>query len=82
MMLLKDWRRGRGWSLARLAEELALSGRSPSETVRRWETGESRPDADVVDRIGLLTDGVVTPNDMHEARLRHLLGRSADLEVQ
>lgn len=76
-MLLKDWRQAEGWSLARLAEELGILGRSPSETVRRWETGESRPDADTVDLINSATRGAVTANDMHETRLSWLRARPA-----
>lgn len=81
-MLLADWRKEQGWTLARLGEELGVSGKSPAETVRRWETGESRPDADIVARIEEVSEGKVTAADMHEVRLAWLKSRSdAPLEA-
>lgn len=68
-MLLKEWRLNQGWSLAKMAEALHLAGRYPAETVRRWEGGESRPDADAVARIEVVTAMEVTAVDMHEVRL-------------
>lgn len=75
-MLLADWRKERGWTLAHLAGELGLSGRSPAETCRRWETGESRPDADMVERIREMTNGAVTSADMHITRLEWLKSKA------
>lgn len=71
-MLLKEWRLNQGWSLAKMAEALHLDGRYPAETVRRWEGGESRPDADAVAKIELVTSMEVKAVDMHDARLAWL----------
>lgn len=78
-MLLRDWRQLQGWTLARMAEALELVGRSPAETVRRWETGESRPEADIIARIEALTLGAVTASDMHVVRLVFIESRSAGM---
>lgn len=74
-MELKEWRRGRGWSLVEMAEALEITGRSPAETIRRWEAGESRPDADKVARIEEVTGGLVKAADMHATRLSFLRSR-------
>lgn len=71
-MLLKEWREKNEWSLARLASELEVPGEYPAGTVQRWETGKSRPEADVIERIEKVTGGEVTATDMHEARLAWL----------
>jgi len=71
-MLLREWRETNGWTLARLAAELGLPGEHSAGTVQRWETGKSRPEADVIDRIEKLTEGAVTAADMHETRLAWL----------
>jgi len=78
-MLLKDWRQEKGWTLAKLAEELGLFGRSPSETVRRWESGESRPDADIIAKIESLTGDEVTSTDMQASRLAFLNSREFEV---
>lgn len=72
LMLLKSWREQNGWTLARLAAELGVNGKFPVGTVHRWETGQSRPDADMIVRIEEVTGGAVTALDMHEIRLESL----------
>lgn len=71
-MLLREWRETNGWTLARLAGELGLPGENPAATVQRWETGKSRPEADVIERIEKVTERSVTATDMHETRLAWL----------
>lgn len=71
-MLLKEWRDINGWTLARLAAELGLTGEYSVGTVQRWESGKSRPEADIIDRIEKITGGAVTAADMQEARLAWL----------
>ncbi|MDF1599689.1 helix-turn-helix transcriptional regulator [Mesorhizobium sp. YIM 152430] len=71
-MSLKDWREANGCSTQQLAKELGLDEKSGPGTVWRWETGRSRPDADVIAKITEITSGAVTANDMHETRLAFL----------
>lgn len=75
MTTLKEWREGHGWSTQRVAEELGLDPRAGAGTVWRWETGRSRPDADMVEKIGEITDGVVNASGMHRTRLEFLRSR-------
>ncbi|MBB4004448.1 helix-turn-helix transcriptional regulator [Aurantimonas endophytica] len=81
MKSLKDWREGKGWNTQRLAEELGLDERSGAGTVWRWETGRSRPDADVVAKIAEITGGAVTAHDMHLTRLAFLQVKSPSAGV-
>lgn len=81
-MLLRTWREEKGFSLARAAAELGVEGRNPAQNLLRWETGESRPDADMVHRIEVRTCGAVTALDMHATRLAFLNDRAgAALEL-
>ena len=72
MKSLKDWREGKGWNTQPLAERLGLDEKSGAGTVWRWETGRSRPDADVVAKIAEISGGEVTAHDMHVVRLGYL----------
>ena len=71
-MLLRDWRSKEGYGLAALARMLGICGVNPGGTLARIETGSRQPDADMVERIAKLTDGVVTALDMHAVRLAWL----------
>lgn len=65
-MRLNDWRIASGKTLGECAVLLGLSG---ARTYHRYETGENRVDADLVDVIIRVTDGAVTAVDMHTTRL-------------
>lgn len=58
---LREWRIGKGLTLDAAA--------SAAGTVRQvwydWETGRRRPGADALQRIFLVTDGEVEPNDFY-----------------
>lgn len=75
---LKEWREAKGWNTQHLAKELGLDEKAGPGTVWRWETGRSRPDADVIARIEKLSEGEVTANEMHETRLSFLRSRQED----
>ncbi|WP_279483431.1 helix-turn-helix transcriptional regulator [Aureimonas sp. SK2] len=75
MTTLKEWRERQGWSTQRVAEELGLDPRAGAGTIWRWETGRSRPDADVVEKIEGLTGGAVNAVGMHKSRLEFLRSR-------
>ena len=75
MTTLKEWREKQGWSTQRVADELGLDARSGAGTIWRWETGRSRPDADVVAKISEMTSGQVTADAMHITRLGFLRSR-------
>ena len=70
-MQLRDWREGQGWTLDRMAREMNLPGANPAATLQRWESGVSKPSAVMTEKIKELTNGAVTAEDMHEARLQH-----------
>jgi len=75
---LRVWREAKGWNTQRLAEELGLDDKSGPGTVWRWETGRSRPDADVIAKIEEVTEGAVTASDMHETRLSFLRAKEVE----
>lgn len=68
-MDFKAWRLSKGLSLADVAGRLGIAGANPSREVQRIETGEARPDADLVQAIGRLTGGAVGADDLMAARL-------------
>lgn len=51
-----------------LADELGVS----AEAVRMWVKGQRMPGAEVAEKIKQATNGAVTPNDLHAARLAWL----------
>lgn len=71
-MHLLDWRKSQSLSLGDVARGLGLNGARDETSVWNWETGRSRPDADVVERITRLTSGAVSAADMHATRLAWL----------
>ncbi|ALN73556.1 helix-turn-helix transcriptional regulator [Aureimonas sp. AU20] len=82
MKSLKDWREEAGLSARRVAEALGLDDASGAGTIWRWETGRSRPDADVVAKIVEISDGKVTASDMHLTRLAFLRSRSVQAAMR
>jgi DNA-binding transcriptional regulator YdaS (Cro superfamily) len=68
-MKLIDWRRHQQKTLAEAASLIGLSGSNPARDLQRFETGERRPSASVVEAIVAATQGAVTAQDMHECRL-------------
>lgn len=72
-MFLRDWRLSRDKTLRDLADELGIAGGvNPSRTVQRLETGEALADADMIERISIVTKGAVTAADMYAVRLAWL----------
>lgn len=71
-MQMKAWRIERGWSVAETARALGILGINPGATLARIEAGSRQPDADMIERIRILTEGAVTPADMHDTRLAWL----------
>lgn len=71
-MRLADWRTSRSLTLAEMARRLGISGKNPGATLSRIECGMRQPEADFVERIGVLTAGEVSAGDMHEVRLEWL----------
>ena len=69
---LRDWRQGQRLSLDKVAGMLGLSGQNPARTIQRVETGESLPDADLAAALTKISDGAVTPVDLHLTRLAWL----------
>ncbi|PWE58360.1 hypothetical protein DEM27_00045 [Metarhizobium album] len=48
---------------------------------QKYETGENRPDAPMIDRIIEMTGGAVTLQDMHEVRLEWLREHKPDVFI-
>lgn len=65
-MTLRQWRLTQGKTLDECA---AFFGLKSARTYQRYETGENRPDADLVDVFVRLSGGAVTAADMHQTRL-------------
>lgn len=68
--MLKTWRISVGKSQGECAAKLGLAG--GARTFQRIEAGAVRADADVIERIVAMTNGVVTAHHMHEVRLAWL----------
>lgn len=68
-MKLTDWRKQNQKTLAETAGLIGLRGSNPARDLQRFETGERRPPALLVEQIALATGGEVTAQDMHETRL-------------
>jgi hypothetical protein len=68
-MQIKVWRLTQEKTLTECAE---LFGLADARTYQRYETGENRADADLVERFRILSDDLVTAADMHECRLAWL----------
>lgn len=75
-MRLKQWRHTRGKTLADMA---ALLGIERARTYQRYEEGENRADAHLVERIRLATKDEVGVIDMHNQRLEWLRANRSDL---
>lgn len=78
-MQLKQWRLTQEKTLEECATLLGVGG---ARTYQRYECGENRADADLVDVIANVTHGAVTPADMHEVRLAWLRANRPDKFVE
>jgi transcriptional regulator with XRE-family HTH domain len=66
---LEEYRRAERLTYWELAELLGLT---QNRHAMRWALGESWPDADKLQRIVEVTQGLVTVEAMHRRRLTHL----------
>jgi transcriptional regulator with XRE-family HTH domain len=73
---LNDWRKQQNWTLARLGLELGFVNSNPSSAAQRIERGAVKVDADLAERIRLLTNDAVRPQDLHEMRLEWLANQA------
>lgn len=69
IMDLRTWRTTEDLTMAEAALLLSIES---ARTYQRYELGENRPDAPVMERIRIATSGQVTLDDMHELRLQWL----------
>ncbi|MFK0330678.1 helix-turn-helix domain-containing protein [Rhizobium sp. NPDC090275] len=72
---MKEWRLTQELTLAEMAAALSIEN---ARTYQRYEDGENRPDAPIVERIIALTTGVVTLDDLHLQRLDWLRNKRPD----
>jgi hypothetical protein len=77
-MLFKLWRKQKMLSLDQVGKDLGLPGVNVARTVQRIESGEALADADLINAIGVLTDGAVRADDMHASRLEWLRRKGRD----
>ncbi|MBB5703575.1 transcriptional regulator with XRE-family HTH domain [Ochrobactrum daejeonense] len=77
-MKLADWRKREGLSCDDIARRLEITAVRGGSSVWNWETGRARADADIIDRIEILTKGEVSPLDMHRTRLDWLRQNRSD----
>ncbi|ELT50247.1 helix-turn-helix domain-containing protein [Brucella intermedia] len=77
-MKLADWRKREGLSCDEVARRLEIVAARGGSSVWNWETGRARADADIIDKIEILTDGEVSPLDMHRTRLDWLRQNRSD----
>lgn len=75
-MLLKEWRLTRDKTLGEMA---ALLGIENARTYQRYEDGENRADAHIVERIRSVTNNDVGVIDIHAQRLEWLRANRPDL---
>lgn len=75
-MDMKSWRLAGGLSMARAASLLSLDS---ARAYQRYETGENRPDAHVVERIIRVSEGSITLVDLHRQRLQWLAANRPEL---
>ena len=71
-MMFRTWRTDRNLALADTARRLGIEGKNPGGTLARIECGARQPEADMIERIVVFTDGQVTEADMHAVRLAWL----------
>ena len=75
-MDMKQWRKLNKLSMAEAAKLMSLEN---ARAYQRYETGENRPDAPLVERIRAVTDGSVTAEDHHRQRLDWLKANRPEL---
>jgi hypothetical protein len=75
-MQLRDWRDARKpkWTLETTARALTdiLGDAMQARTLHRYEIGQTQIPTVAAEAVLRLTEGQVTPQDFHEARLLHL----------
>ncbi|WP_457662221.1 helix-turn-helix domain-containing protein [Sinorhizobium medicae] len=68
-MDLRAWRTENGLTMSEAATLLSIES---ARTYQRYETGENRPDAPLVERIRSVSGGLVMAEDLHRQRLEWL----------
>lgn len=68
----RDWRKGKGWSMAKVAAALGMRGKNPASTWCNWESGKCEPPISVVMKIEIMSDRQVTAASWFAARQAHL----------
>ena len=87
-MRLKDWRLRNQLSQKAVGELVGrqLKGEPmQARTLQRYETGEQATPPEVVEAISIVTEGAVTPIDMHRTRIdwsRHAVKQCSPSGVQ
>lgn len=71
----RAWRQAAGRTLAEVAAAAGISGKNPSRTLARYETGENVPSPIVVEAVRELSGGGVTAEAWHRVRLDFLEAR-------
>ncbi len=64
LMNIKHWRKQQQLTLAAMAERLEIS----EAAMCRYENGSRRPDWPILERLVILTEGAVQPNDFFKGK--------------
>ena len=67
-----EWRIGAGHTQATLAALAGVTGCNPSRTWKRWESGERKASAAVIDLVDGLSKGAVTARSWARVRAEYL----------
>lgn len=68
----KEWRCEIGLSQDRIARQIGIEGKNPSRTWQRWESGERPPPIRIVVAVERMSEGKVTAESWHDARVQYL----------
>ncbi len=80
-MDLRAWRKAHSRTLADVARVLGITGKNPSRTVQRYETGAARIDLGTAAAITVMSGGAVTFEDLCRVRREHLSAADVEKDV-
>lgn len=64
----KRWRQQRKMTMAGVASMLGITGKNPSRTWQRYETGEREPPVSVMAKLEMISEGAVTTSSWMQVR--------------
>jgi transcriptional regulator with XRE-family HTH domain len=67
-----EWRKDAGLSQAAIAAQVGLTGKNPSRTWQKWESGQTEPPLAVMLKFQQISGGEVTLEGWAKVRREHL----------